>query len=439
MWNVRSQESARAARLWVVFLAMAMAAFSGCGGSSASAAGPTATPTPTPIPTPTPTPPPGSLPPGTIGMKVLDTSVPAGGMFQWQLSNTEPKPIGHGSTRPQVPSGPVRGVAINDPAGLAVGIALVPPGGSNTNIQIQVLSPNALLGTNISYPVVTMTIPLSASLTQGQAIPISMNTASASFFQDASTAYTTLEFAPGTLTIAPANSPYVTDVVPGGGLLPDRSVIKVFGANFTSNTKVAIEDTTIVPADQTFVNSGEIDVKICNGTVADGATTCPNNGTTFQLDGERVRVKDGNSVLDYYTYLRADDDPALSASANTLVTQVHPMFSRQTYLAATIPLVQSATQFTGLALQNTSGVDDGVKIELLDANNASLNPPATFSFILHAGKKVERDVIKDWFSGTVPNGAAKVRMTVTSGTAALQVLGMLGDSSAGTVTPVIPP
>jgi len=98
-----------------------------------------------------------------------------------------------------------------------------------------------------------------------------------------------------------------------------------------------------VPADQTFVNSGEIDVKICNGTVADAATVCPNNGGTMQLDGERVRIKDTNTnfVLEYYTYLRSDD--VAGSSANVLVNLVHFMFSRVTYLSASIPLVVSAT------------------------------------------------------------------------------------------------
>jgi len=332
-----------------------------------------------------------------------------------------------------VPAGPVRGVAVNDPSGMAAGIAVV----NGSNIGIQLASPNALLGTDISYPVVTMSMPLSAGLTAGQTFIIGIDTAN-TLFADASKNYTTLEFAPGTLTIAPAGSAYVSDVIPGGGLLPDRSVIKILGANFNSNTRISIEGTTIIqPADQTLVNSGEIDVKICNGTVADTATSCTNNGTSFQLDGERVRVKDQstNFVIEYYTYLRADDDPAFSASGTALVTEVHPMFSLQTYLSATVPLVQNATQFTGLALQNTSGVDDGIKIELLDASNASL---ANNSFILHAGKKIARDVIKDLFSGTVPAGAAKVRMTVTSGNAAVQMLGMLGDTSAGTVTPVLP-
>ena len=369
-------------------------------------------------------------------MKVLDTSVPPGGIFQWQLSNTEPKPIGNGSTRPQVPSGPVRGVAVNDPNGLAVGIAVVNP--SPFNIAIKLSSPDAQLGTTIAYPIVTMSMPLSASLTPGATFPISIDTAS-SLFADASKNYTTLEFAPGTLTIAPSTNPYVSDVIPGGGLLADRTLIRILGSGFTPNTRVAIEDTTVFAPpspDTIFVSSTEIDVRICNGTVPPTATTCPNTGATFQLDGERVRVREGNNTLDYYTYRRADD--VAGSSATALVTFVHPMFSRQTYLAATIPLVNAASQFTGLALQNASATDDGIKVELLDSNNASLSPASTFSFILPAGKKITRDVIRDWFGGTVPAGAAKVRMTVTSGLAPVQALGMLGDTSAGTVTPVIP-
>ena len=378
----------------------------------------------------TPTPPP--LPPGTIGMKVLDTSVPPGGIFQWQLSNTEPKPIGNGSTRPQVPSGPVRGVAVNDPNGLAVGIAVVNP--SPFNIAIKLSSPDALLGTTIAYPIVTMSMPLSASLTPGATFPISIDTAS-TLFADASTNYTTLEFAPGTLTIAPSNNPYVSDVIPGGGLLADRTLIRVLGSGFTPNTRVAIEDTTVFAPpspDTIFISSTEIDVRICNGTVAPTATTCPNTGATFQLDGERVRVREGNATLDYYTYLRSDD--VAGSSATTLVNLVHPMYSRHQYLTSIVPLVNTATQFTGFSLQNTSGADAGIEVRLLDNSNATVGGPVNFT--LPTGKKITRDVIADWFGGSVPAGAVKVK--VSSGPVSVQMLGMLGDTSAGTVTPVIP-
>lgn len=433
------KQSIRMGKLGVAVLALAVIACWGCGGGSATADGPTPSPTPTPNPTPvaTPTPTPAPLPAGTIGMKVLNTNVPPGGIFQFQLSNTEPKPIGHGSTRPQVPTGPVRGVAVNDPSGKAAGIAVIDTSVSPSNIKVQLTSPDALLGTDITYPVVTLSMPLSNTLTPGTTFPLSIDTANTSFF-DATTAYTTLEFAPGTLTIAPVGSPYVSDVSPAGGLLADRTLIKISGAGFNANTRVSIEGTTIVPADQIFVNSGEIDVKICNGTVADGATTCPSTGATFQLDGERVRVKDTNTnfVLEYYTYLRADD--VAGSSANALVNLVHPMFSRVTYLSASVPLVNSGTQFTGLSVQNTNSQDAGIKIELLDSSNASL---ANISFVLPgltgtAGKKITRDVIADWFPSP-PAGAAKVSVTVTSGPA-VQVLGMLGDTSTGTVTPVIP-
>src|SRR5262245_52968695 len=215
-----SHRSIHFGRLWVALLAVSIAGSWGCGGGSASAGGPTLTPTPTPVPTPTPPP----LPAGTIGLKVLDTSVPPGGIFQFQLSNTEPKPIGHGSTRPTIPSGPVRGVAVNDSSGQAAGIAVVNTAVTPTDVRIQVTSPDALLGTNVSYPVITMSMPLSGSLTPGQTFPIGIDKAN-TLFADSTQNYTTVEFAPGTLTIAPGGSPYVSDVSPAGGLLADRTTI----------------------------------------------------------------------------------------------------------------------------------------------------------------------------------------------------------------------
>jgi hypothetical protein len=61
-----------------------------------------------------------------------------------------------------------------------------------------------------------------------------------------------------------------------------------------------------------------------------------------------------NFTIEYYTYLRADD--VAGSSANAQINLVHPMFSRLTYLSATIPLVNSATQYTGLSLQNTNAL-----------------------------------------------------------------------------------
>ncbi len=430
-----------------VVVLSAVLALAGCGGSG-GAVGSTPTPTPTPTPVPTPVPTPTPLPSGAIEFKVLDSTVPVGGIYQYQLSTTEPKPIGHGSTRPQVPAGPVgpvRGAALNDPAGLAAGIAVI----NGTNISVQLVGPNlgSTLGNTTAYPLLTLSMPV-ISGAQGQQFFANFDLANSSFFDASQAPYTLFPpTGPGFLTIGGVGTPYVTDVVPAGGSLPDRTLIKIFGSGFTANTRVAIEDTNILPVDITLISATEVDVKICNGVLPTPApATCPGGGPVFQLDGERIRVRDTTNnpttQIDYYSYLRGDD--VLPASSNTLVAQVHPMYaSKTTYLTATIPLVTGGTTFTGFSLQNTSAVDDGIKIELLNASNATVGTPV--NFILPgiaaggtAGKKITRDVLADWFPGPVPAGAVKVRMTVTSGNAPIQALGMTGDTSTGVVTPVIP-
>jgi hypothetical protein len=428
MIKIGKQPSIRLGRLWIALLAITIAGSWSCGGSGSGSA--SAAPTPTPVATPTPTPVPAST---ALELKVLDTSVPATGIFQFQLSTTEPKPIGHGSTRPQVPSGPVRGVAVNDPSGLAVGIAVV----NGSNIAIELSTPNGLVplfGTDVNYPIVTMSMDLTQSTTPmnpGDHFPIAI-AANPIFFPDSSTqSYPEITTAAGVLTIAPAGSPAVSDVIPGGGLLPDRTPIRILGTGFDANTRVSIEDTTIFSSDTHLISPTEIDVVICNGA-SETAATCPNTGATLQLDGERVRVKDqNNNVNEYYTYQRADD-VAGTPSNTALISLVHPMFSQQTYTSATIPLVNSGTQFTGVSIQNTFGTPLVIAISLANDSNVILS---TVQVTLPNRQKITRDVIADFFSGTVPAGATRI---IVASPQKVQVLGMLGDKTAGTVVPVIP-
>ncbi|HET9792266.1 MAG TPA: hypothetical protein VFR08_13275, partial [Candidatus Angelobacter sp.] len=290
-------------------------------------------------------------------------------------------------------------------------------------------------GTDISYPLFTLTMPVNSSATPGATFPVNLDGAN-SIFVDPSGATYIQEIVGGTLTIAATGKQSITDVLPGGGLLPDRSVLKIKGMGFTSNTRIAIEGTNIFfPGDTAFVDPTEIDVTLCNGTVPATAVTCPNTGATFQLDGERVRAtnKDTNEVVEYFTYSRTDDatTQTLAATGNALMALVHPMFSRVTYTSATLPFVHGGTQFTGIAFQNITGSPATINVELLDANSASLS---SFSFTLPSGNRAARDVI-DFFPSP-PASAVTVRATVTAGSP-IQMLGMLGDSASGAVTPVV--
>src|SRR5215467_13907372 len=86
---------------------------------------------------------PGTSPGFTgISLRVLDSTIPPGGLFQFQLKLTEPKPIGHGSTRPNVPAGRLRGISLNDPIGQTAGVAIV----NGSGILVNFSSPQATFG-----------------------------------------------------------------------------------------------------------------------------------------------------------------------------------------------------------------------------------------------------------------------------------------------------
>lgn len=385
----------------------------GCGGGSASAG---VGPTPTPSFTPTPPP----VPAAGLSLKVGTAIIPTGGIFQYQLLLTEPKPIGNSSTRPSLPSsatGPVRGVAVNDATGKAVGVAVV----NGTDISISLDSPNASLGTNVDYPMLVLTMPVTSTAV-GSSFPVAMDPSS-TFFNGGSQ-YTILENAAGTLTIGGSLS--ITDVVPGGGALKPGDTISVLGIGFDQNTKIQVDNDD--GATQTFVSPTRIDMTIVSPCVPDSNPCVPT--PTLQLDGDRIRATKGNERVEYFSYARTDNESG--ASANTTVNLVHPMFSRQTFAVGTIPYATDATHFTGISVQNTSATDATFKVEVLDATGAVIGSAA--GIVVRARKKITRD-IHDWVSGIV-GSPATIRVTVTSGPATLQLLGFVGDTTAGTVVPV---
>lgn len=346
--------------------------------------------------------------------------VPTGGIFQYQLLLTEPKPIGNSSTRPTVPggaTGPVRGVAVNDASGQAVGVAVI----NGTDIAISVNSPDASLGTDVDYPILVLTMPVTSTAV-GSTFTAALDPSSTFF--DGSSQYIIQENAPGALTIGGTLS--ITDVVPGGGVLKPGDTISVMGIGFDQNTKIQVNNDP--GATWTFVSSTQIDVTIVSPCVPDSNPCTP--APTLQLDGDRIRAIKGSETVEYFSYARTDDESG--ASANTTVTLVHPMFSRQTYAAGTIPYASDSTHFTGISVQNTSALDATFNVDVLDANGAVIASAAGIG--VRAGKKITRD-IHDWITSIV-GSPAKIRVTVTSGPATLQMLGFVGDTTTGSVVPV---
>lgn len=394
----------------------------GCGGGSAGGGTGGTSPTPTPPPTTSPTPTPTPTPAAAAGVKlsVGNATVPTGGIFQYQLLLTEPKPIGNSSTRPTIPkgpTGPVRGVAVNDASGQAVGIALI----NGTQISVSIDSPNASLGTDIDYPLLVLTMPVT-STSVGSTFPMALDPSS--LFVDGSTQYTILENTPGTLTIGGTMS--ITDVVPGGGVINPGDALKILGIGFDANTKIQMNNVNTLT--QSFVSSSEIDVTMGSFCVPESLNCTP--APTLQLDGDRVRAIKGNETVEYFSYDRTADS---GGSKNALVQLVHPMFSQQFILVGSFPFTASGTQFTGIALQNPNLTADAtVQVDLLDSAGNSLVTPVVE--LVPKRTELVRDIAELFPS--IPAGTTTIRATVTTGPA-VKMLGMVGDTSNNVVVPVV--
>lgn len=348
----------------------------------------------------------GEPPFAGLSFSVQDATIPPGGLFQFQLLLTEPKPIGHGSTRPSLPPGPVRGIALNDPIGQTVGVAIV----DNSGVRVNFSSPQASFGTdpNLDTPILTIAQPISASTPVGQTFPLSINLPD-SFWFDASGQPYPQEVKSGTLTIGGTQA--ISDVEPGSGLQPAGTTIRILGIGFTAGEQVNIEGTNVGPSDIHFISANEIDVIL---------------RSAVEMDGTRVRVRSNTQKSIYFPYFRAQ---AVGASTHALLAECYPLFSRTTYTSATLSWNRTGSQFTGLALQNPGSNAANVTVQMLSSTGDVLG---SVNLSLAVGTKITRDLL-ELFAGA-PAAAASVKVTSAE---PIQVLGLLGDDATGDVEPVI--
>ncbi len=344
-----------------------------------------------------------------ISLSVQNSTIPPGGMFQFQLMLTEPKPIGNGSTRPKTPTGsvgPVRGIALNDQLGVTAGVAVI----SNSGIQVTATSPLSTFGTGsaLDYPILTMTFPVLNNAVIGSQFPLSVDLTNSLFLDPLGQTYPQ-EVRPGRLTIGGSLS--ISDIIPGGGLQPAGTHIRIIGSGFDPAAEVTMEGLTLAPGDFSFVSPTEMDVVL---------------PMAMRLDGVRFRVRTHNGVVNYFSYLRTQ---SLGQSTNALVSECYPLFSRQMYTSAVLTWSRSATTFTALALQNPGNVAGQATVETLSAGNQVLG---SVTIPLPAVSRITRDLAE-----LFPQGAdAAVSVRVTSAQP-IQVLGLLGNDASGNVVPVL--
>ncbi len=341
----------------------------------------------------------------TFELRVGDETVPPGGLVQLKMSLTDPRPISTGKTTLNLldPNffGDVFGVALFSSTGDVAGAALVQGG----QVSARFTSGRGTFGTELDYPIMTVVV---------QAKPVAIGTKTTvtinptgSFWADLLGLNYPGTVKPGTITAGGTLS--VSNVVPGGGLLPAGSVVKLQGTGFASDTKVAID--VVSPPSVQFVSSTEIDLKLTQA---------------MDMQGARIRVtnKDGSQVT-YFSYLRAT---SFGNSSRALLAQTVPIFSNA--LAGGFVQAPAAPgPYTGLALQNANQSPVNVSLDLISTGGLVL---AHSTVSLPSGMRYVRELSEPFGLSLAPT-AAGVRITPD---VPIQMLGLIVDDTARTVTPV---
>ena len=342
----------------------------------------------------------------TLSLHIPDEVAPAGGMVQMKLLVTEPRPITSGSVGFSLDTSlfdGVYGIALFNPTGDVSGAAVQ----HGNQVNIQYTSTTGTSGTD--YPIMSVAVGIRQDAKPGQKTQFALDPSSA-WLLDLFGLVSLKPIPPATITVGGTIS--ITDVTPGGGVMPPNSVITIHGIGFQPKTQVQLN--AIKASSIQVVSPQEIDV-----TVAE----------SVDLTGKKIQVVNPDGSQDsYFSYMRGKP---LGTSAQPLLAATVPIFSSQTHTQAKFgPLATTGSgQFTGLAMQNQNRADVNVTVSLYSASNALIG---SSTFTLPPAMRIARD-LSEWVPGAAPGGYASV-----TASAPIQVFGLWGDTASSTVLPFRP-
>jgi hypothetical protein len=342
----------------------------------------------------------GITAPTAAEVRTLSERVPAGGTVQVKYLLTQPRPITTGGPRAFTYGFSVAGVSITSPLGDAAGAALVQDG----VLAISIISPNSDYGTNLDYPFLTVAMAIPSSTPLGSIYPLGFIDAN---FQSPTGPLTLTDPKPGTLTIGGSVS--ISGVFPGGGTWGAGTVISVHGIGFKPTTKISTKMRT---TNAVYISPTEMHVSLIQSATLD---TQP--FTAINADGSQVT---------FYSYLRG---VPLYDPSRELLRKTDPVFQSLTHGIAVVGPVATLApgQYLALAIQNpTPG-----PVVVSFTHEAS---GTTTTVILPSGSRV-MDEIGQLLGGLNVVEGDQVTVRATSG---VQILGLLADDNARTITPFLP-
>ena len=343
-----------------------------------------------------------TTPPNTAEIRVSNETTPPGGTVQVKFLLTEPHPIMSTGSSYALDGMSVDGVALWSPLGDAGGVAVV----KNGSLYLSAISPSGDLGTGLDYPFITITSDVPGSAPLGASYPLTLGADTS-----LSTALGPMNVVikPGKLLIGGSFS--IHGIYPGGGTWPAGTTVRILGSGFKTNTKVTSQFKT---SSIRFVSDSEFDVTLKEVTT---------------LDAQWVTLQNpDNTTATYFAYLRG---VLVRQPGRSLLRVSEPAFPQLTHaLASMVVPSMTASQFCALALQNPNPGPLTVTFTLNSLSGAT----QTTSVLLPSGYRLVDD-LSSLLNGAIVNPGDTVQLMST---APLQILGLLGDESAVTVTPFLP-
>lgn len=340
-----------------------------------------------------------------VSISIGDEVVPAGGVVQVKVKLTEPKPIIRTGMRADMDASFFdEYLGISAAAGLH-GIAMVT--GGKLRLELATLTPEAY---NPDYPILMVAVRVKAGLPVGYRVPVALDLANSSWLNPLGVPYPK-EAKAGTVTIG--GTQYISNVLPGGGLLQPGQTFRVLGGGFDGTTKSRSESARL-----RSVRPNELLFEVKQ---------------PMRLDGAYVVVTNkANERTEYYSYLRGlKGQPTRNAALQGVV----PVFSSQGNLLAVAALSGNRNAVVGIGLQNPTAAPVTIELECEDALWRGM---AGASVTLGAGEVVMRSY-EELFGGAVPVGALalKAKAKTPFQMAVAEIEPATGAVKVPTVVPVV--
>ena len=338
--------------------------------------------------------------PGTAEIRISSEIAPPGGTAQVKFSFTEPRPILSSGSLMAIGGMLVDGVAVWSSTGNAGGLGVLKDG----VLTLTTVDPTGLLGTNVDYPFLTVTMDIPSTQPVGSFLPLDWTEA----WLASSVAPLSLLVKPGGVKVAQGIN--IRNVVPGGGTYPAGTVIRISGSGFGAFTKLQ----TPVKYSSLLITPGEIRLTLQEQTT---------------MDAQPFQVSNPDRSSDtYFAYLRGT---LIHAPSRVMLNSVEPAFPATAHAVATVGPWSALQpgQFIAMAFQNPTLGPAVVTLQVSSQGSFQsayvVLPPATrvvddLSALLGGIQLHDGDVVK-----------------VTS-TTPVQMLGIAGDENTGKATPFLP-